>query len=474
MAPSVKELAEERNKLNKEVQELADLVDAEKRAFTPEEQERWDKVNDDFDDLTAKITAGQELESQRAAVSERAAKLRAMMDAPLGERKIGRDDTDGQGNTPPVTETRAELVRDVFGDLATKILGSDGAATHARGEWPEGFAEARSTPEYREAMGSRAEPAYNTAFARFLKSGYRSLVADEVRALQADLDLSGGYLAAGEQFIAQLIKAVDNLVFLRGLGTVFFVPQAESLGAPSLDTDPSDAVWTAEIKTGNEDSDMAFGKRNLHPAPLAKRIKVSRTLLRKSLIAPEQLVRDRLAYKFSVVEENAFLTGNGANQPLGLFTASADGISTARDMSTDNATTAVKADGLINALYNLKAPYQANARWIFHRTLIRDIRKLKDGEGNYLWQSGITADKPDTILQKPFVMSEYAPNTMTSGQYVGIVGDFSFYWIVQAMQLEIQRLDELHAETNQVGFIGRQEVDGMPVLEEAFTRVKLA
>jgi HK97 family phage major capsid protein len=279
---------------------------------------------------------------------------------------------------------------------------------------------------------------------------------------------------AGEQFIAQLIQAVDNLVFMRQLGTVFLVPKAESLGVPTLDTDPSDAVWTAEIKTGNEDSSMAFGKRNLHPAPLAKRMKVSRKLLRVSLLAAEAIVRERLAYKFGVTEENCFLNGTGANQPLGLFTASADGISTSRDVSTGNAATAIKADGLINALYSLKSPYQATAKWIFHRLAIREIRKLKDGEGNYLWQSGITADKPDTILQKPFVMSEYVPSTFTTGLYVGIVGDFSFYWIAQAMSLEIQRLDELYAETNQVGFIGRQEVDGMPVLEEAFARVKLA
>jgi HK97 family phage major capsid protein len=63
---------------------------------------------------------------------------------------------------------------------------------------------------------------------------------------------------------------------------------------------------------------------------------------------------------------------------------------------------------------------------------------------------------------------------MTTGNYVGILGDFSYYWIADALDMQVQRLVELYAATNQVGFIARREVDGMPVLEEAFVRVKLA
>ena len=70
-------------------------------------------------------------------------------------------------------------------------------------------------------------------------------------------------------------------------------------------------------------------------------------------------------------------------------------------------------------------------------------------------------------------MSEFTPNTFTSGLYVGSLADFSHYWIADAMDLQIKRLDELYARTDQVGFIGRPSVDGMPVLEEAFVRVTL-
>jgi HK97 family phage major capsid protein len=113
-----------------------------------------------------------------------------------------------------------------------------------------------------------------------------------------------------------------------------------------------------------------------------------------------------------------------------------------------------------------------NLRWVFHRDAIKQIRKLKDGNGQYLWTPGLSGT-PDMICEVPFIMSEYAPNTFTSGLYVGIIGDFTYYWIAEALGMQMKRLNELYAETNQVGFIGRMEVDGMPVLEEAFVRVKL-
>ena len=61
-----------------------------------------------------------------------------------------------------------------------------------------------------------------------------------------------------------------------------------------------------------------------------------------------------------------------------------------------------------------------------------------------------------------------------TGQYVGLLCDWSHYWIADALTLQIQRLTELYAEKSQVGFIGRMETDGQPVLAEAFVRVKLA
>jgi HK97 family phage major capsid protein len=337
-------------------------------------------------------------------------------------------------------------------------------------------------------MRANATPEYRKAFSQYLRGNGQSA---ELRALAMDTDTSGGFVVAPQEFSDQLIKFVDNQVFIRGLATVARVENAQSLGVPSLTADPDDADWTVELGTGNEDSAMAFGKREFRPHPLAKRIKVSAKLLRAATAfrvasrdaggaangsTVDDLVLARLGYKFGVAEEKSFMTGTGAQQPLGLFTASADGIPTSRDVLTAGAT-AIVADDLINVLYSLKPQYQQTARWGFNRTVVQVIRKVKDTNGQYVWAAGaigqasLAAGQPDTILGKPYFMSEYVPNTVTANLYTGICGDFSFYWIADALDVTVQRLVELYAETNQVGFIGRKETDGMPVLAEAFARL---
>lgn len=341
-------------------------------------------------------------------------------------------------------------------------------------ELAETAAEEGRTTGDDEAKGPRASKEYRSAFRKYLLGGTAVLSGEDVRALEATAQPSGGYLVAPEEFVASLIKFVDDQVFIRGMATVFQVPNAQKLGIPSLDTDPADADWTTELATGSEDSSMAFGKRELAPNPVAKLIKVSKKLLRASLMPADTMVMQRLAYKFAITQEKGFLTGTGASQPLGVFTASANGIPTSRDVSTGNATTSIAFDGLISAKYSLKGNYWPKAQWIFHRDAIAQIAKLKDGEGQYIWQQSKTENDPDRLLGRPLNMSEYAPNTFTTGLYVGIFGDFSQYYIADALDMTVQRVTELFALTNQDGFIGRMESDGMPVLAEAFARVKLA
>lgn len=417
MTTTLKDLRERRGRLVAEMRGLLDAAGAEACDLTTEQQARYDEM-----------FAEQERVGNQIAREERQQDL----DRRMAENAPRGGDAAGQ----PGSETR-DTVRE-------------------------------------ERAGPRATPEYRAAFARFLRGGVGVLAGEELRALQAGADVDGGYLVAPQQFVTELIKAVDDQVAIRGLARTFQVPQAASLGAPSLDADPADADWTTELQTGGEDSAMKFGKRELRPHPLAKRIKVSQQLLRQALIGPEALVIDRLAYKFAVTQEKAFLTGSGAGQPLGLFTASANGISTARDVATGNTATAIGFDGLIEAKFTLKGQYWPRARWIFHRDAVKQITKLKDGDGQYIWRQSVREGEPDTLLGLPMTISEWAPNTFTTGLYVGLLGDFQHYWIVDALAMQVQRLNELYAETNQVGFIGRLETDGAPVLEEAFVRVKLA
>ena len=322
-----------------------------------------------------------------------------------------------------------------------------------------------------------ASPEYRAVYSRWLldgNDGLRSANEVERRALEATGGPQGGFLQAPMEFMNELIVFLKNLTFIRQRATVMPLVSARTMGAASLDNDPADADWTSEIATGGEDSTMSFGMREMTPHPSAKLIKVSNKLMRVTAGRVETLLRDRLGYKFGVTEEKAFLTGSGVNQPLGVFTASASGIPTSRDISTGNTTTAVTFDGLIAAKYALKAQYQPKAAWAFSRTLVQNISQLKDGEGQYIWKLSVREGEPDRVLGLPFFMSEYVPNTFTTGKYVAVIGDWSFYWIADALTLELQRLSELYAASNQTGFIGRMELDGQPVLAEAFARVKLA
>lgn len=327
-----------------------------------------------------------------------------------------------------------------------------------------GFEKAESgkvetTPEERKAV----------AFRNYLISGN----AAEYRALANDADTTGGYLHASEQFVARLIKGLDDAVFVRNYANVMAVTSADSLGFPSLDTDLTDPTWTTEIAAPDEDTDMAFGRRELKPIQLSKLIKVSMKLLLTSALPVEGIIADRLAYKFAVAQENGFLNGSGNGEPLGIFTASDKGINTGRDEATGNTASAVSADGLINAKFKLAAQYRKGARWVFHRDLIKMISKLKDGEGQYLWSPGLVAGEPDRLLGLPVDESEYAPSTIESNAYVGALANWQYYWIAELQGLNVQRLNELYAGTSQVGFIGRYYGDGAPVLESAFVRVKL-
>lgn len=407
---TIRELLEKRANLISQARALLDKADAEGRDLTTEEQTQWDKLMNDADGLR-----------QRVEREERQARL----ETELSESRNQPAHTQGQSGTPP-----------------------------AQGE-----------TERRMAAFRRILPAW-------LTNDFRSIPQAEFRALQADLDVSGGYLRPPTEFINQLLKNVDDIVFVRRLASVYQVTSAESMGVPTLENDPADADWTSELATGSEDSTMSFGKRELKPNPLAKRIKISRKLLR-AVPNSEELVRMRLAYKFGITQEKAYLTGNGFNQPLGVFTASNDGIPTSRDFSTGNTTTAIAFDGLKEVKYGLKGQYWPRAQWIFHRDAVKQIAKIKTDFG-YIWAESVRVGEPDRLLGLPVNMSEYAPNTFTTGQYVGILGDFSNYWIADALTLEFQMLMELYAETNQVGLIGRLESDGQPVLAEAFARVKLA
>ena len=335
-------------------------------------------------------------------------------------------------------------------------------------------AELRAIPENKvtgpAGDGKEAREAkYATDFRNFLIRG-------EKRDLSADTASEGGNIVAPQQFVGQVLKKMDDLVFMRGLATKYTLGSFANLGVPTITANPADSDWTTEVAAVTNDTTLAFGKRTMAPNMLTKGIKVSIKLLEVATLPAEQIVADRLAYKFAIAQEKAFLTGDGSGKPLGVFTASANGISTGRDVSTGNTSSAFTFDGLTEAQMAVKQQYRGAGSWLLHRDAVKMARKIKtgiSGDTTYIWQPSTQLGQPDALLGRPVYESEYVPNTFTSGLYVGLFGDFSKYWIVDQLPYTVQRLVELYAGTNQVGFIGRMSSDGAPVDELAFARVKL-
>ena len=409
---STVEMREARHRLILEARKFIDKADEEKRSMSGEERSQYDKIMGDANTALTEI-----------------------------------EDVDRRNNLE--REEAAEKLR------VEKEEGETRTTTRTTPKNPRG------TDEYRDA------------FASYLTRDHKSLTAEEHRALSAGTATEGGYLYPSEQFLGELIQNVVDATIFRGLARSFAINGNDSLGTPTLPNRMSDAEWTSELGIPSTDSTLSFGKRSLTPHPLAKEIRVSKTLLRK---APESesIVRMELARVKGEAEENAFMTGDGAQKPLGIFIASADGISTDRDFSTGNTNATPTFDGLKKAKYQLKQVYWSAASWIFHRNIMELIAKLKDGNGRYLLQDSVVEGEPDRMLGFPVNLSEFAPSTIAASAYVGMLGDYSNYWIVDSLDMTIQVAQELFIRENQDLFVLRSETDGAPVREEAFSRVKLA
>lgn len=435
---SIKQITDERAKLIADNRKL--LNSATDGKLSPEQQAEWEKRDADIDALTKQRDDLLQVDAHK----DRLSRYEEM------EREQPRRQTDPKGPAR----------------LSSELLTVD-IGRHKLTINPDSQLAVRNSDDYL------------AAYDRYLAYGEKNLSHEQAQQLGmvVSKDDKGGYTAP-MAMTSRLIKFVDDNVFMRALATVLPpIMDAVSLGAVSYDTDTGDADWTAEVPASDisEDDGTTFGKRELRPHLLTKLVKASDKFLRVAAGLPggaANFLAQRMGYKFSITEEKAFLTGDGNQKPLGVFTASDSGISTGRDYTTASSTD-FTADEVIDSLGALKTQYQDRATGLFSRTFIRRLRLKKDGNGQYLWQPGLVAGQPDRVLNRPYVQSEHVPSTFTAGLYIGMWGDFSWYWIQDSLGMTVQRLSELFQLKNQTGFLGRKETDGMPVLEEAFSRIKL-
>lgn len=306
-----------------------------------------------------------------------------------------------------------------------------------------------------EEKTGRASDAYRDAFWTSMRNKNRY---DVQNALQIGTDSEGGYLVPDE-FERTLIQALEEEDLFRSLAKVITtssgdrkIPVVASKGT---------AAWVDEEGIIPE-SDDAFGQVSIGAYKLATMIKVSEELLNDNVFNLEGYIAREFARRIGAKEEEAFFIGDGSGKPTGIFHSTGG----AAVGVTSASTTAITVDEIIDLYYALKSPYRRNAVFVTNDTTVKAIRKLKDGNGQYLWQPSVQAGQPDTILNRPLKTSSYVP-TLAAGAKTLAFGDFSHYWIADRQGRSFQRLNELFAATGQVGFRATQRVDGKLVLPEA-------
>lgn len=307
-----------------------------------------------------------------------------------------------------------------------------------------------------ETKEGRASDEYKKAFWNVMRT--KNPKSEVFNSLSIGDDTEGGYLVPDE-FERTLIQTLEEENIFRKLAKVIQTSSGDKK-IPVVVTKGT-ASWLDEGEE-YEESDSVFGQTSIGAYKLGTMIKVSDELLNDSIFNIESYISTEFARRIGAKEEEAFLVGDGVGKPTGIFNATGG----AELGITAGSATAITADEIIDLVYSLKAPYRKNAAFIMNDATVKAIRKLKDGQGQYLWQPSLTAGTPDTLLNRPVYTSAYAP-ILEAGAKTIAFGDFGYYWIADRQGRSFKRLNELFATSGQVGFLGSQRVDGKLILPEA-------
>ncbi|NBI72652.1 phage major capsid protein [Clostridiaceae bacterium] len=310
-----------------------------------------------------------------------------------------------------------------------------------------------NNPDGEEKKG-RATDKYKKTFWNAMR---KKNFYDVENALQVGTDSEGGYLVPDE-FEHTLVEALEEENFFRSIATVIQTSSGDRK-IPVVATKGT-ASWIDE-EGAYPESDDSFGQVSIGAYKVATMLKVSDELLNDSVFNLEAYISKEFGRRIGTKEEEAFFTGDGKGKPTGVFNAAggaSEGVTTAAANIT--------FDDVMDLFYAVKSPYRKKAVWVLNDTTVKALRKLKDNNGNYIWQPSVQAGQPDMILNRPYHTSAYVPE-IAAGAKVMAFGDFSYYWIADRQGRSFKRLNELFAATGQVGFLASQRVDGKLILSEA-------
>lgn len=303
----------------------------------------------------------------------------------------------------------------------------------------------------------RASNAYKEDFGLHLRG--KALVHN---VLSTTPDEDGGFLVPLE-FERDIVKALDEENIIRRLAKVVTTYHERKI---PVALGHSVAQWTTENSAYTE-SNPTFGQKQIDAYKLTDLCRVSVELLKDSTFDIEAYLRQEFARAFGIAEEEAFCVGNGTTQPTGIFTENGGTVGV-----TAASATAITVDEIISLVHALKAPYRKNAKFLMNDATVALLRKLKDQNGQYLWQPSVQAGVPDRLLGYEIYTSPYVP-VAQAGALAIAFGDFKNYWIGDRAGRTVQRLNELYATNGQIGYVATERVDGKVILPEAIQLLQM-
>lgn len=312
---------------------------------------------------------------------------------------------------------------------------------------------------------------YKAAFTTYLRKGMDSgLEQIQTKALSVGTDANGGYLVPN-QMADLIVQIVNESSPMRALATV------ETISSDSLDliedTVDFGAAWGDETTVRSaETTSPTLGRNTIDTFEMYAQPQATQKLIDDGSIDIEQWIARKVADKMARLEATAFISGDGTTQPKGILTYTA-GTSWGQIQQVGTGVSAtVTADSLVQLYYALKDDYARNATFLMHRTTVQAVRLLKEATTNqYLWQPGLTAGTPDTLLGVPVALASDMPIPAASALSVA-VGDFKRAYLI-VDRIGIRTLRDPFTAKPFVKFYTTKRVGGEVVNTDAIKILKL-
>ena len=305
------------------------------------------------------------------------------------------------------------------------------------------------------------------AFDAYCRKGFDALSEAEKKALTVSNDSTGGYLAPPE-YVKELIKDVTEISPIRSIARVRSTGQ-RSIQIPKR-TGQFSAQWVAESGTRSETTGYQVGLEEIPAHEYYALVDISEQDLEDSVFNLEAEMQSEFAEQFAKAEGTAFVSGNAVGKPEGFMTNS----SVSEVVSGAGA--ALTGDGLISLVHSIKSEYSRNATFVFNRSTLAEIRKLKDTAGQYVFQAGmmLTSGVPNSVLGFPYIQATDMPS-VGAGNFPIAFGDFSRgYMIVDRIAMAVLRDPFTQATSGNVRYIARRRVGGQVILPEAIVKQKVS